>query len=277
MKCKMKLFERTVENCEVPVAKADLMELPHYIPRSNIGYYQQQTPPPMSQQMMHSNLQQQHNPMMSQIQYRSSHQPMFMRGSNNFVPANVPMQPQVYQHSYSASVQNTFHQPMAQLPAYHQSMMPNQPVPQTPVNEVVPEVLASKDPITKAKALVGAVKRALEHLIEVAMGNLKYNASVCAGCPNSVPAMPPPAFESALEEFVLLTNRLEMHLKIILETWKTASVSQRFVPLPVSLSKMDSIQPDNGVLSYSQYLAIVRGQVEFISGLRSALTTFTPL
>jgi hypothetical protein len=101
-------------------------------------------------------------------------------------------------------------------PSLHASAVVAAPPP--PPSLVDAAIAEAKDPVGRAKALAVAVRRALEHLLDVAARNLKYNAhvdvAVGAGGPLQPSQPPPPTLESALEDFVLVCNRLELQLQV---------------------------------------------------------------
>lgn len=76
-------------------------------------------------------------------------------------------------------------------------------------------------------------------------------------------------FEKALEEFYATCNQIELHLKTILESSIQTRDSNNF--LPFTISKEIEVPHGSNTVSYSDYLNIIRKQVNYTKSVYDIL------
>lgn len=82
-----------------------------------------------------------------------------------------------------------------------------------------------------------------------------------------------PRFDKCLEDFYSLCDQIELHLKTSIKCINQSSSAQRYLPLQVATTRMDSVpgMPDTGTLTYPQFLATVSAQVAYTKEIHDTL------
>ncbi|KAL1447623.1 hypothetical protein MTO96_028434 [Rhipicephalus appendiculatus] len=142
------------------------------------------------------------------------------------------------------------------------------------------------DNVAKVKALVWSLKDALSNLVRVAATNIYHTAAVdngvecllnssvyycLAGEANTSDESTPPRLDKALEDFFSICNQIELNLRTIQECALQLRDSHQYLPVPVVATKPDPSNPQDGTLSYSQYINTIRAQVSFAKAVQDVL------
>ncbi|XP_077537962.1 mediator complex subunit intersex [Haemaphysalis longicornis] len=153
---------------------------------------------------------------------------------------------------------------MPQHPGQAQAAHPSQG--QTSTTEV------KFDNVAKVKALVWSLKDALSNLTRVAATNIYHTAAVDNGVrSNTSDESTPPRLDKALEDFFSICNQIELSLRTIQECALQLRDSHQYLPVPVVATKPDPSNPQDGTLSYSQYINTIRAQVSFAKAVQDVL------
>ncbi|XP_075723657.1 mediator complex subunit intersex [Rhipicephalus microplus] len=128
------------------------------------------------------------------------------------------------------------------------------------------------DNVAKVKALVWSLKDALSNLVRVAATNIYHTAAVDNGVrANTSDESAPPRLDKALEDFFSICNQIELNLRTIQECALQLRDSHQYLPVPVVATKPDPSNPQDGTLSYSQYINTIRAQVSFANTVHDVL------
>ncbi|KAF4528059.1 hypothetical protein B566_EDAN012020 [Ephemera danica] len=128
------------------------------------------------------------------------------------------------------------------------------------------------DNISKVKSLVGPLRDSLSITLKTAAHALHHNSLVDLGTMkgNEIPVQ---RFDKNLEEFYSICDQMELHLKTAIECVTQGNSSQRYLPMQVALTRMESgpVTQQQESLSYPQFLATVRSQVSYSRELHDTL------
>ncbi|XP_077522347.1 mediator complex subunit intersex [Amblyomma americanum] len=128
------------------------------------------------------------------------------------------------------------------------------------------------DNVAKVKALVWSLKDALSNLVRVAATNIYHTAAVDNGVrATTSDESTPPRLDKALEDFFSICNQIELNLRTIQECSLQLRDSHQYLPVPVVATKPDPSNPQDGTLSYSQYINTIRAQVSFAKAVQDVL------
>lgn len=123
------------------------------------------------------------------------------------------------------------------------------------------------------------LKDQLKNLMAVSAELIDRNSQIDNGarCDNLPPL---PRFELLLEDFLSTCNVIELNLRTMQECLILGKASTQNLPITVSNLKCDNldnrlelIEP-NSTISYNQYLAAIKYQVETAKGIRSILEEY---
>lgn len=128
------------------------------------------------------------------------------------------------------------------------------------------------DNVVKVKALVWSLKEALATLVQVAADNINHTSAVDNGMrPSSKEESTLKRLDKTLEDFFSVCNQIELNLRTIQECALQLRDSQQYLPVPVAASKPEPSNPQDGTLSYSQYITTIRAQVNFAKAILDVL------
>ncbi|XP_023706449.1 mediator of RNA polymerase II transcription subunit 29 [Cryptotermes secundus] len=155
--------------------------------------------------------------------------------------------------------------------------VPQQPGPGTPqqAQQLQPQIQQQAqeklDNISKVKSLMTPLRESLALTLKTAAQILHQNSLVDVGSLKGVD-VPVPRFDKNMEEFYSLCDQIELHLKTSIECLTQGAASQRYLPLPVALTRTDPLPNQEGAaLTYPQYLNTVRAQVSFAKEVHDML------
>ncbi|XP_046403669.1 mediator of RNA polymerase II transcription subunit 29 [Ischnura elegans] len=156
-----------------------------------------------------------------------------------------------------------------------------------PPQQQMPQQQERLDNISKVKSLMPALKESLMAVFKTAAQTFHQNSLVDIGSLKGVD-VPLPRFDKNIEEFYSICDQIELHLKTSIACVSQGGSSQRYLPLPVALTRTEASpsvvnptpaspqvaaagtnqggDPSGGgasVLTYSQFLATVRAQVSY--------------
>ncbi|KAG8229985.1 hypothetical protein J437_LFUL008563 [Ladona fulva] len=169
---------------------------------------------------------------------------------------------------------------------------------QPPQQQQIPQQQERLDNISKVKSLMPALKESLMAVFKTAAQTFHQNSLVDIGSMKGVD-VPLPRFDKNIEEFYSICDQIELHLKTSIACVSQGGSSQRYLPLPVALTRTEasssvmtptppstqvpaaaggnqgSGDPSGGgtttMLTYSQFLATVRAQVSYAREIHHAL------
>ncbi|KDR15695.1 mediator of RNA polymerase II transcription subunit 29 [Zootermopsis nevadensis] len=154
--------------------------------------------------------------------------------------------------------------------------VPQQPGPGTPqqAQQMQPQIQQAQekfDNISKVKSLIAPLRESLALTLKTAAQTLHQNSLVDVGSLKGVD-VPVPRFDRNMEEFYSICDQIELHLKTSIECLAQGAASQRYLSLPVALTRTDPLPNQEGAaLTYPQYLATVRSQVGFAKEVHDML------
>lgn len=126
------------------------------------------------------------------------------------------------------------------------------------------------DNIAKVKALVGPLRDALSTTIKTAAQLLQQNNLNDAGTTKGGdPNAPTPKFDKHLEEFYSICDQIELNLKTAKLCMQQGASSQQYLPIPVAPTQPNPAETN--VLSYSQYLDVVKIQIGYAKDIHDTL------
>lgn len=167
--------------------------------------------------------------------------------------------------------------PMQQQGPGVMPQVPQQPGPGTPqqAQQLQPQIQQQPqekfDNISKVKSLIIPLRESLALTLKTAAQTLHQNSLVDVGSLKGVD-VPVPRFDKNMEEFYSICDQIELHLKTSIECLAQGAASQRYLPLPVALTRTDPLPNQEGAaLTYPQYLATVRAQVSFAKEVHDML------
>ncbi|CAG0879357.1 unnamed protein product [Darwinula stevensoni] len=109
----------------------------------------------------------------------------------------------------------------------------------------------------------------MPNAVRVAASNLQQNASIDVGSLKAA-EQPPLKFDKALEDFYSTCDEMELHLRIAQASWSQALRSQRYTPVPVANTRMDT-NASSEAITYQQYVSTVKSQVAYIQEIHDSL------
>ncbi|GLV43220.1 intersex [Carabus blaptoides fortunei] len=145
-----------------------------------------------------------------------------------------------------------------------------QPQPPQQAQQQPPQPL---DNISKIKSLIVPLKDSLSGTLKTAAHTLNQNSQVDTGNIKGVVDVPVPRFDKSLEEFYSICDQIELHLKTSIKCISQSSSSQRYLPLQVAPTRMETLpgMPDTGTLTYPQFLATASAQVAYTKEVHDTL------
>ncbi|XP_071443584.1 mediator of RNA polymerase II transcription subunit 29 isoform X2 [Hetaerina americana] len=165
-----------------------------------------------------------------------------------------------------------------------------------PQQQQIPQQQERLDNISKVKSLMPALKESLVAVFKTSAQTFHQNCLVDVGSLKGVD-VPLPRFDKNIEEFYSICDQIELHLKTSIACVSQGGSSQRYLPLPVALTRTEASpsvvnptpssaqvtaagggnqggDPSGGgssMLTYSQFLATVRAQVSYAREIHHAL------
>lgn len=128
------------------------------------------------------------------------------------------------------------------------------------------------DNVARVKALVWSLKDALSNLVRVAATNIHHTAAVDNGVrSSSSDESATPRLDKSLEDFFSICNQIELSLRTIQECALQLRDSHQYLPVPVVATKPEPSNPQDGTLSYTQYINTIRAQVSFAKAVQDVL------
>ncbi|XP_072167582.1 mediator of RNA polymerase II transcription subunit 29-like [Diadema setosum] len=170
---------------------------------------------------------------------------------------------------------------MGAVPQPHPQAMAGQQAPQVPVQQPSaqqqqqPQQTAhhhqqDHDVVAKIKATVTLLRDSLKNLMKISAQAFAHSAGIdnSSKTPEEIAAR----FDKSLEEFYSLCDQLELSLRLAHDCATQYMDGARYTPVPLMHSHKQEMAGTESGMTYGQYIATVKAQVQCMADVHSALS-----